>query len=150
MDVFRPARTDGPAPALLFLPGGSWRTKNRKDMKDRYGIKMAERGVVCITGEYRVMAEAPWPAPIHEVKTIIRWIRDSAGWLGINLERICAGGSSAGGQLALLAAGTPDSDDLEPPYFEGVSSYRRLPGLRHGPRHRGNQGTPCCTFPRTG
>lgn len=122
VDVFRPARTDGPAPALLFLPGGSWRTKNRKDMKDRYGIKMAERGVVCIAGEYRVMTEAPWPAPIHDVKTIIRWMRDSAGWLGIDPERICAGGSSAGGHLALLAAGTPDSDDLEPPYFEGVSS----------------------------
>ncbi len=122
VDVFRPASTDGAAPALLFLPGGSWRTKNRKDMKDRYGIKMAERGVVCIAGEYRVMTEAPWPAPIHDVKTIIRWMRDSAGRLGIDPDRIVAGGSSAGGHLALLAAGTPDSNGLEPPYFEGVSS----------------------------
>lgn len=91
-------------------------------MKDRYGIKMAERGVVCIAGEYRVMTEAPWPAPIHDVKTIIRWMRDSAESLGIDPDRICAGGSSAGGHLALLAAGTPDSDDLEPSYFDGVSS----------------------------
>ncbi|MDP6822246.1 MAG: alpha/beta hydrolase [Dehalococcoidia bacterium] len=122
VDVFRPAVTDGPSPALLFLPGGSWRTKNRADMKDRYGIKMAERGVVCIAGEYRVMSEAPWPAPIHDVKTIIRWIRSSADRFGVDPGRISAGGSSAGGHLALLAAGTPDSADLEPPCFENVSS----------------------------
>ncbi len=91
-------------------------------MKHRYGIKMAERGVVCIAGEYRVMSEAPWPAPIHDVKTIVRWIRASADRLGIDPDRISAGGSSAGGHLALLAAGTPDSDDLEPPFFEDVSS----------------------------
>ena len=71
-------------------------------MKDRYGIKMAERGVVCIAGEYRVMTEAPWPAPIHDVKTIIRWMRDSAERLGIDPDRICAGGSSAGGHLAVI------------------------------------------------
>ena len=122
VDVFRPAKTHGLAPALLFLPGGSWRTKNRGDMKDRYGIKMAERGVVCIAGEYRVMTEAPWPAPLQDVKTIIRWMRDSADRLGVDPDQISAGGSSAGGHLALLAAGTPNSSDLEPPYFEDVSS----------------------------
>lgn len=121
-DVFRPAKTNGPAPALLFLSGGGWRRKNRGDMKDRYGIKMAERGVVCIAGEYRMMTEAPWPAQLHDVKTTIRWMRDSADRLGLDPDRISVGGSSAGGHLALLAAGTPNSSDLEPPYFEGVSS----------------------------
>ncbi len=122
VDVFRPAKTDDPVPALLFLSGGGWRRKNRGDMKDRYGIKMAERGVVCIAGEYRVMTEAPWPAPLHDVKTTIRWMRNSADRLGVDPDRISVGGSSAGGHLALMAAGTPNSSDLEPPYFEGVSS----------------------------
>ena len=122
VDVVRPAKTDGPSPSLAFFPGGSWRTKNRKDMKDRYCIKMAERGVVCIGGEYRVMTEAAWPAPLHDVKTITKWMRSSADLLGLDPNRISVGGSSAGGHLALLAAGTPDSRDLEPPYFEDVSS----------------------------
>ena len=122
VDVVRPVNTTDPSPALAFFPGGSWLTKNRKDMKDRYCIKMAERGILCIGGEYRVMTEAPWPAPLHDVKTIIKWMRASADHLGIDPDRISVGGSSAGGHLALLAAGTQDSKDLEPHYFDDISS----------------------------
>jgi len=42
----------------FFLPCESWCTKNQADMKDRYGVKMAERGVIRIAGEHRVMTEA--------------------------------------------------------------------------------------------
>lgn len=40
------------------MPCESWCTKNQADMKDRYGVKMAERGVIRIAGEHRVMTEA--------------------------------------------------------------------------------------------
>ena len=106
VDVARPADSSVPAPALLFLPGGGWVTANRELLKGRYGIPMAERGYVCVTGEYRVMEQAIWPAAIQDVKSILRWMRANSDRLGIDPERIALGGKSAGGHLALLAAGT--------------------------------------------
>ena len=113
VDVSRPANSSGSAPALLFLPGGGWVTANREPLKERYGIPMAERGYVCVTGEYRVMEQAIWPAAIQDVKSILRWMRANSDSLGIDPERIALGGKSAGGHLALLAAGTNAVSDAE-------------------------------------
>src|SRR5262249_13438740 len=106
VDIFRPANTSGPVQGLLFLPGGGWQTANRAPLKERYGMRMAQRGYVCVTGEYRVMDEAPWPAQIQDVKAMIRWMRANSERLGIDPAAIVVGGKSAGGHLALLAAGT--------------------------------------------
>ncbi|MFQ6031084.1 MAG: alpha/beta hydrolase fold domain-containing protein [Dehalococcoidia bacterium] len=113
VDVFRPAGASGLVPGLLFLPGGGWASANREGLKERYGIPMAQRGYICVTGEYRVMEEAPWPAQIQDVKTILRWMRANSESLGINPAQIVIGGKSAGGQLALLAAGTPGVPEFE-------------------------------------
>ena len=118
VDVFRPANTSGPVQGLLFLPGGGWQTANRAPLKERYGMRMAEHGFVCVIGEYRVMDEAPWPAQSQDVKATIRWMRANSGSLGIDPAAIVVGGKSAGGHLALLAAGT---HGLEA--FEGQSGH---------------------------
>jgi acetyl esterase/lipase len=106
VDIFQPAKLAGPVPGLLFLPGGGWRTADRAPLKERYGIRLAERGYVCVAGEYRVMEEAPWPAPIQDVKALIRWMRASHARLGLDPAALAIGGKSAGGHLALLAAGS--------------------------------------------
>jgi acetyl esterase/lipase len=113
VDIFRPANVSGPIQGLLFLPGGGWQTANRAPLKERYGVRMAGRGYVCITGEYRVMDEAPWPAPIQDVKATIRWMRAHSEDLGIDPAAVVVGGKSAGGHLALLAAGTRGLDEFE-------------------------------------
>ena len=118
VDIFRPANTSGLVQGLLFLPGGGWQTANRAPLKDRYGVRMAERGFVCVAGEYRVMDEAPWPAQIQDVKATIRWMRANSESLGIDPATIVVGGKSAGGHLALLAAGTRGLDA-----FEGNSGH---------------------------
>jgi acetyl esterase/lipase len=113
VDIFRPANAAGLVPGLLFLPGGGWQTANRAPLKERYGLRLAERGYVCVTGEYRVMDEAPWPAPIQDVKATIRWMRANSERLGIDPTAIVVGGKSAGGHLALLAAGTRRVEGFE-------------------------------------
>lgn len=113
VDVARPADMDGTAPALLFLPGGGWLTADRSPLPERYSIPMAERGFVCVTGEYRVLEQAIWPAAIQDVKAIIRWMRANAAGLGLDPERIALGGKSAGGHLTLLAGATNGSGEFE-------------------------------------
>ena len=59
------------------------------------------------------MDEALWPAQIHDVKTAIRWVRANSESLGIEPSQIVIAGKSSGGQLALLAAGTPNLAEFE-------------------------------------
>ena len=93
-------------------------------MRERYGLGVARHGYVCVIGEYRVMEEAPWPAQIQDVKATIRWIRANSNRLGIDPSLIVVGGKSAGGHLALLAAGTPDVREFEGDGGNGTVSSR--------------------------
>ncbi|MFQ6027174.1 MAG: alpha/beta hydrolase fold domain-containing protein [Dehalococcoidia bacterium] len=113
VDVFRPADQSGLVPGVLFMPGGGWRNCDRAALAERYGYPLAKHGLVCVNGEYRVMDEAPWPAQIHDVKAAIRWVRANSASLGIAPSQIVIAGKSAGGQLALLAAGTPNVPEFE-------------------------------------
>jgi acetyl esterase/lipase len=56
---------------------------------------------------YRLVAEAPWPAALEDVKCAIRWMRANAAELGLDPTRIAVCGGSAGGHLAAMAALTP-------------------------------------------
>ena len=123
-DVFRPAAAPGLVPGFLFLPGGGWRTADREPLRERYGLAVAKHGYVCVIGEYRVMDEAPWPAQIQDVKATIRWMRANSASLGIDPSLIVIGGKSAGGHLALLAAGTPDLKEFEGDGGNGTVSSR--------------------------
>lgn len=123
-DVFRPAGASSPVPGFLFLPGGGWRTADRAPLKERYGIKVAKHGYVCVIGEYRVMDEAPWPVQIQDVKATIRWMGANSAGLGIDPSLIVVGGKSAGGHLALLAAGTPNVKEFEGDGGNGAVSSR--------------------------
>ena len=113
VDVFRPAVQHGPVPGVLFMPGGGWRNCDRTALAERYGYPIAKYGYVCVNGEYRVMDEAPWPAQIHDVKAAIRWVRANSSGLGIEPSQIVIAGKSSGGQLALLAGGTPNVAEFE-------------------------------------
>jgi acetyl esterase/lipase len=111
-DVYRPPTQDGPAPAVLLVHGGGWRTGDRTQLRG-YGVLFGRAGYVCVASEYRLLDESPWPAQIHDVKAAIRWMRANADELGIDPDRIAVEGNSAGAHLALLAAGTPGVEALE-------------------------------------
>lgn len=103
-DVFRPPAEVANGAGVLLLHGGGWERGDRKQLR-AFGIHLAREGFVCVACSYRLKAEAPWPAPMSDVYAALRFIRRSAHSLAIDPERIAALGASAGGHLALLAAG---------------------------------------------
>jgi acetyl esterase/lipase len=111
LDVYRPA-TASARTAILYFHGGGWRAGSREGMRPD-ARAMAALGFVGLPAQYRLVGQAPWPAQIHDVKAAIRWTRAHAGELAIDPDRIVLWGSSAGGQLALLAAGTADAPEYE-------------------------------------
>ena len=107
-DIYRPAAGTEKHMALVHLHGGGF----ARGSKDTLAVKVTPitaRGYVSVVLEYRLAGAAKWPAQIEDVKTAIRWTRSNAGSLGIDPKRIAVVGYSAGGFLALFAAGASDT-----------------------------------------
>ena len=112
LDIYKPPAGSEKRMATIHIHGGGFRAGNKESLNQRI-LPYAERGYVAIASQYRLTGEARWPAQIHDVKAAIRWVRAHAGDLGVMPDRIAIAGYSAGGQLALFAAGTGDRPEFE-------------------------------------
>ncbi|MHC4596695.1 MAG: alpha/beta hydrolase [Planctomycetota bacterium] len=100
-------------PAIVFFFGGGWRGGSPKQFQNHCQY-LASRGMVATTVEYRVSSRHGVKAVscFRDAKSAIRWVRKNAERLGIDPDRIAAGGGSAGGHLA-GASGTIREFDEE-------------------------------------
>ena len=62
---------------------------------------------------YRRSDEAKWPAPLHDCKAAIRWIRANAARYRLDPARIGVWGLGRGGHLAFMLGVTGDIPDLK-------------------------------------
>jgi acetyl esterase/lipase len=117
-NIFRPAAATGITPAVLLYHGGGWRVGDRANMTAAC-ITFAKLGYIAIAPEYRLLGEAPWPAPLTDARTAIRAARTKAESLGISPNHIFLTGYSAGAHLALIASsGTAGPTGADEPYAD--------------------------------
>lgn len=113
------------APVVLWVHGGGWATGDRRHVPLQWGQqRMFERliaaGFAVATPDYRLVAEAVLPAPVHDLVAAIRYLRRYAVELRIDPDRIAVWGDSAGAHLATtaaLAGSAPEPD----PWLLGTS-----------------------------
>ena len=108
-------------PAIVFFFGGGGRGGTPRQFLEhcRY---LASKGMVAMTADYRVSSRQG-TKPVHCVrdgKSAVRWIRQNADRLGIDPDRVAAGGGSAGGHVAACTGTLPKYD--EPDEDANVSS----------------------------
>ena len=113
LDVYRPPAEVDKHTAVIQVYGGGFRAGSKEGRVSERAQELAGRGYTGITCNYRLSAEAKWPAQLHDTKAAIRWTRANAGYLGLDPDKICIAGYSAGGQLAMICAGSPDDPRLE-------------------------------------
>ena len=108
LHVFLPAnhKRSDKHPAIVFFFGGGW---NRGSPRQFYPHckYLASRNMVAMSAEYRVRSRhktSPREC-VKDGKSAIRWIRQHANELGIDPDKVAAGGGSAGGHVA-AATGT--------------------------------------------
>jgi acetyl esterase len=95
-------------PAIVFFFGGGWRSGSPKQFEQQCRY-LASRGMVAITADYRVSSRFDVKAKdcVIDAKDAVRWTRENAKRLGIDPERIAAGGGSAGGHIAACTGVVP-------------------------------------------
>ncbi|MEX5635437.1 alpha/beta hydrolase [Parafrankia sp. FMc2] len=97
----RPAQSQ---PALLHLHGGGF-VCGMPDSSHARMVELArELGVVVVSVDYRRSPEHPYPAPLDDCVTALRWLVDNADVLGVDRDRMAVHGESAGGTLAAALA----------------------------------------------
>ena len=99
-------------PAIVFFFGGGWRNGTPGQFHQQ-AMHLAARGMVAMSADYRVLNRQGVKGHkcVQDAKSAIRWVRANAKRLGIDPNRIAAGGGSAGGHLAASTATLPEHDD---------------------------------------
>lgn len=108
MDVYFPADTSQPVPAVIYIHGGGWTSGDKRAGAGTPEIPvLVKAGFVAFSLNYRLAPEYRFPAMIEDVKCAIRSIRAHADEYHIDPEHIGVWGGSAGGHLVSLL-GTSD------------------------------------------
>jgi acetyl esterase/lipase len=101
-------------PGVLLVHGGGWIVGNKSRM-NFLGEKLAERGYVAMSINYRLAPAFKFPAQIEDCRTAVAWLRAHAADYKLDPTRIAAFGYSAGGQLvALLGTSASHQKDGDP------------------------------------
>lgn len=114
-------------PAVAFFFGGGWNGGTVTPFEQR-ATYLASRGMVAFVADYRVKRRQKTgpDACVADGQSAIRWVRQNAERLGIDPDRIEAGGGSTSGHVA---ATTGICDGLDDPAekVSKVSSKLKTP-----------------------
>ncbi|MGH9026735.1 MAG: alpha/beta hydrolase [Acidimicrobiia bacterium] len=93
-----------PFPALVYFHGGAFWLGD-VDLSDPPCRDLAHRtGSVVASVDYRLAPENPFPIPVEDCFAALAWTVAQSAELGVDVNRVAIGGSSAGGNLAAAVA----------------------------------------------
>jgi acetyl esterase/lipase len=120
LDLYQPtgAGLPGLLPGIVLIHGGGHTSGNKSDMSG-LATAFASRGYVATSIQYRLLGDLPPPAPFTvegkdplwtnalyasfvDAVMGVNWLRDSAGDLNVDPDRIIIGGGSAGAITSLF------------------------------------------------
>jgi acetyl esterase/lipase len=117
LDFYQRPSSPQPAPCVIVIHGGSWRSGDSKQLAP-LNAYLAARGYVVAALNYRLAPRWRFPAARDDVIAALNFLKAHADSLGIDPQRFVLLGRSAGGQLALLVAYTQHD-----PSIRGVVSF---------------------------
>ena len=102
-------------PAVILFFGGGWVAGKASQMV-RHARDFARMGFVAISADYRIRNKygahlTPFQC-VEDGKSAVRYVREHAGELGVDPDKVVAGGGSAGGHVA-ACAGTIEGHDAK-------------------------------------
>lgn len=99
--IYRP-RAEGALPVLVYYHGGGWVIGNIEAIDRSMRLLADVAKMIVVSVDYRLAPENPYPASWNDAEDAFDWTAASAGRLGGDTSRICVGGDSAGGNMAVV------------------------------------------------
>tara|TARA_R110002096_G_scaffold352023_1_gene545002 strand:+ start:677 stop:1555 length:879 start_codon:yes stop_codon:yes gene_type:complete len=127
-------------PAIVFFFGGGWSGGNPIQF-ERHSRLLAERGMVALVADYRVASRHGTKANecVEDARAAIRFLRSQSKILGIDPDRIAAGGGSAGGHIAAclgVIEADPESKPNAMALYNPACVIAPLDGMDYWPEDR--------------
>lgn len=132
LDFYPPPMDARPAPCVIIIHGGSWRSGDSQQLAP-LNAYLAARGYAVASINYRLTPRWRFPAAHDDVIAALKYLKAHADSLHLDPQRLVLLGRSAGGHLALLAAYT-----LHDPAIRGVISFYGPADLHWSYAHPGN------------
>lgn len=108
-------------PLVVFIQGSAWQKPDQFWELPQLSL-LARQGFVVASVTHRSCWDAPAPAFLRDVKTALRYLRAHAAEYDIDKSRVCAWGTSSGGNTALLLGLTGDDPAYETDDWAGEST----------------------------
>ncbi|MBP6879985.1 MAG: alpha/beta hydrolase [Candidatus Pacebacteria bacterium] len=112
IDIYTPIGVTGATPAVLYIHGGGFHGGSKNGVADD-SVMLAKHGIASVAIDYRLSGTAVFPAPLHDVKGVARYVKAHASEYNINPDALFTLGESAGGVLASLMGVTEGNTALE-------------------------------------
>lgn len=126
LDVFMPAGSRAPLPAIVWIHGGGWIGGSKDDMREYLQI-LAGHGYVTVGVEYSHAPRRRYPTPVRQVNAALSYLAANGAALNIDTGRLVLAGDSAGAQIAAqVAAATTDPDYAAKAGLPAVLQARQL------------------------
>jgi acetyl esterase/lipase len=111
-----PTGRHGPLPVVVVIHGGFWRSRYSLALMNPVAAALTSAGVATWNIEYRRIGNpgGGWPGTFQDVAQAVDYLRDMGPAHNLDLRRVVTLGHSAGGHLALWAAGRSRSDQGSP------------------------------------
>lgn len=99
--IYRP-KAEGTLPVLVYYHGGGWVIGNIETIDRSMRLIANVAKVMIVSVDYRLAPENPYPASWDDAEDAFDWTVANAARLGGDTRRICVGGDSAGGNMAVV------------------------------------------------
>ena len=107
-DIYLPKVEKASYPVVIHIYGSAWFSNNSKKMADIGTIVKAllDAGYAVVCPNHRSSMDAEWPAQLHDIKAVVRFVRGEANKYKFDTSFIATSGFSSGGHLSSVTATT--------------------------------------------
>ena len=108
LDIYVPKQSKDSYPVVIHTYGSAWSSNNMKGSADLSTICAAyvKAGYAVVTPNHRAANDAKYPAQLHDIKAVVRFVRGNAAKYKFDTNFVAVSGFSSGGHLSSLTATT--------------------------------------------